>query len=344
MNNNPLNHQATGFRPALTFCGDFSGKEGRISAARWLKRLEWELEPFQLYGHAFAGTFLRSVDLLLIGDAATWADTSEEVSYLLSMLQPSLEDVTRFKDLFQARFPSKSFEPTSTSDSFNKELHNLEQMKGEPLKDYYQRAIAVMHRAGASDRNSGSRPLTILESSMLDLIIGAFVHGLSDPDVSDKCTAKMGSPGRSLHEIYIVAEDAAMTKERRPTRWGPDLKPEPAVEPEPAGGWGPAGAWGSAEAWRPFGGIVPAKDLGAELFGGQNARQSGNNKYSKQWNRTRDEALSSMTEDGKNTPVSSLHTWVPPASAHAQQHRVPKQGWAENYGNSSPPESANVLW
>lgn len=311
MNNDPWNIRGTEFRPTFTFCGDFSGMEGQISAARWLKRLEWELEPSRLSGDDFAKFFLKSVDLLLTEDAAKWADTSEEVSSLLSMAKPSSHDMTRFKDLFQARFPGKLFEPASTSFNFDTALHRLRQRMDEPLKDYYQRTMAMMHRVGASDRISGGRSLTILESAILDLIIKAFVHGLSDTDVYAKCSAKINTPRRScsLYEIFNVAEEAKITKAKWPEEeWG--LTPKSGAGGEQGA---PAEEGGLAAQWE------------SEPSGTKEAQQSDNDKYWILPDRTRDSTPSSVAQTFKNTPTSSLDTIALHASARAQQHREQQQ-------------------
>ena len=205
MNVGPWQHQPSGSRPTFAFSGSFSGS-GEISAARWLKKLEWEIEPYHLHGQPTPKTLLKYVDLLLTDDAATWAETSQEVSSLLSMKNPSVSDVVRFKKLFEARFPSKSFGLASTPASFDHELRQLSQRKDESLNDYYKRVLAMMHRIGASDRIFDGRPLTILESTMLDLIIKAFVDGLHDTNTYEKCFAKIEQSGLSLYEIYRVAE------------------------------------------------------------------------------------------------------------------------------------------
>lgn len=209
----PRQHQP---RPTFTFCGFFSGNEGGVSSARWLKRLEWELEPYEPRDQSqpsYQRNFLRSVDLLLTEDAATWADTSEEISSLLSMTHPNVQDVIKFKDLFQARFPNESVEPVSAAAGFNAELRDLCQMNDESLWDYYQRAEAMMHRIGATDRVSDGRPLTILESSMLDLIIRAFVNGTKNHDVYLACIPHLDNPRLSFRDIYDIGQDVATNQE-----------------------------------------------------------------------------------------------------------------------------------
>ena len=209
----PWTHQGWGYpstiaRPTFSFCGTFSGKDG-ISAARWLKKVMWELEPYEVNGQIHPKALLRSVDLLLTGEAATWAETFEEVSSLLSMVDPHLETVTRFKNLFQARFPAKSYDSTPTS--FDDELHDLTQMKDESIGSYYQRVLAMMHKVGGRDRNSDGPLLTILESTMLEMVIRAFVKGLRDDDVQQEATRNIKFADNSLYTIYRAAAQEEWT-------------------------------------------------------------------------------------------------------------------------------------
>lgn len=207
-------HQALGslaimHRPTFALCGHFSGKEG-ISAARWLKKVEWELEPCEINGQIPPKVLLRSVDLLLTEEAAAWAEAFDEISTILSMEDPSVQAVKRFKSLFQARFPAKSYD--STSAGFDVELRDLVQMKDESLHIYYQRVLAMMHRVGARDRFSGGPLLTVLESTTLDMVIRAFVKGLSDEDVQREAAGGKDYTDRSLRRTYSMAEQARSSK------------------------------------------------------------------------------------------------------------------------------------
>lgn len=203
MSSHTWTHQTSVPRPTFSFCGNFSGKEG-ISAARWLKRLEWEFEPSVYQGNIPPKDFLKSVDLLLTEEAAAWADTSEEVSSLLSLGHPSVQDVTRFKSLFQAKFPAKSCDSTSTSLDF--ELRNLVQMKHESLRDYYHRVLAMMHRFGAKDRVSHDPYLTKLESTVLDMIMEAFIKGLSDHSMQRVAIERTNYGRLSLADTYNMIQ------------------------------------------------------------------------------------------------------------------------------------------
>ena len=52
--------------PQFAFCGTFSEKDN-ISASRWIKRLEFELKPFQdEHGVVPVRKFISSIDLLAL--------------------------------------------------------------------------------------------------------------------------------------------------------------------------------------------------------------------------------------------------------------------------------------
>lgn len=235
---------ATTHRPTFPFCGHFSGKEG-ISALRWLKRLEWELEPYGTIkrldwellpygpnGEISPKLLMKSINVLLTGEAAAWAETCHEALSLLSIENPDVQDVKRFKSLFQARFPAQSDGSTaqshgSTSTTFEDELRALVQMESESLSDYYVRVSIMMESVGAKDRNPRFSPestLTRPESTILNMVIRAFVKGLTN-DVQREATGKLNYADCSLHEVYEVALQATrrphVVLEKEQTRpWG----------------------------------------------------------------------------------------------------------------------------
>lgn len=111
--------------PQFAFCGTFSGKDN-ISAAKWIKRLEFELTPYQDgNGVIPARKFLSSVDLLLSDEAAEWAEIDQDAVKLLTDPDPTAQTVSTFKDQFQQRFPSK-FAALPTK-SLNQQLSELHQ-------------------------------------------------------------------------------------------------------------------------------------------------------------------------------------------------------------------------
>ena len=111
--------------PQFAFYGTFSGKDN-TSAAKWIKRLEFELTQYQdENGVIPAQKFLSFVDLLLSDEAAEWAEIDQDAVKLLTDPDPTAQTVSTFKDLFQQRFPSK-FAALPTK-SLNQQLSKLHQ-------------------------------------------------------------------------------------------------------------------------------------------------------------------------------------------------------------------------
>ena len=78
--------------------------------------------------------------------------------------------------------------------------------EGHFYLSYYKRTSTLLTRIGARDRPStgSSVGLIILEVGMLDIVMRAFVKGLSDPDVRRDALQGMVTLGRSLQGVYVV--------------------------------------------------------------------------------------------------------------------------------------------
>lgn len=141
------------------FCGTFSGK-GDVSAARWLKKLEWEFNPLKVNDEVPAKPFLEAVYLLMTGDAAVWTEANRSAAQLLSKENPTREDVIKFKTLLQNRFPAKTCEPESIN--FDRERSELHQQPEKSLLACSNRTSdkLVPHLPnGNSHKQSSNSPL-----------------------------------------------------------------------------------------------------------------------------------------------------------------------------------------
>ena len=98
-------------------------------------------------------------------------------------------------------FPLKSIAVVSIT--FSKELENLRQGDNS-LTTYYQRTIQIVQRFGARNRLSKESPLSILESSMLNLVFSAFLKGLSDPSLRMKAIPSPNLKSSFPHEFRRV--------------------------------------------------------------------------------------------------------------------------------------------
>lgn len=192
-------------KPDFRLCGKFSGKDGQ-SAARWMKQLEFELSDagFDGINTIPPFTFIQAVDLLLVDEAANWAEGTPDVSALLSNPSPGPEDVAEFKTLFISQYPARQLDtPLLTVDS---EIQDLKQGERESLVAYYQRTAALLRRSGTKDRVPGVK-LSLLESNMLDQIMRSFVRGLADEELKKDGMKQIVNPIRSLHQTYQIVEE-----------------------------------------------------------------------------------------------------------------------------------------
>ncbi len=199
------------FRADFKFCGYYNGKD--MPAAKWLKKLDWELEGYMVNGAIPPHRFIQAFELLLTEDASAWAETHPQAVHILNSDEPTADAVKSFRSLLCARFPMKSAEVSSIS--FDTELSELKQ-HDESLAAYYKRLTVLMQHVGARDRPSpptdANPPLSMLEAAMLESIMKAFLRGLSDPDVRREATRGLASPERSLLGVYNLADEARRTK------------------------------------------------------------------------------------------------------------------------------------
>ena len=202
-------------KPDFALCGPFNGKDSQ-SAARWLKKLEWELRKYSTSGAIDPAKFLQAVDLLLADDAVVWAETTPGITDLLEMPVPTNDNVAQFKALFTQQYPVKVLEATTVH--FDSEISDLRQQEGEALIAYYKRTAGLLSRVGGKDRprptSSVPNPqaLSLIETAMLDTVMRAFTRGIHDPDVRRDALRGLVPADRSLFEVYTVAEESRRSK------------------------------------------------------------------------------------------------------------------------------------
>ena len=90
------------------------------------------------------------------------------------------------------------------------ELSELYQRPDESLATYYKRVSNLIQRVGTRDRftSAAITGLTTLKSSMLDIILRAFIRDFNDHELRKEVTRRMTSITRSLRVIYSLAEEA----------------------------------------------------------------------------------------------------------------------------------------
>ena len=154
-------------------------------------------------GYIPPNKYLLYLDLLLIEDAAEWAETNAEGSRLLSRDEPTQENVNRLLSLLKERFPSKAIEIAPIS--FDAEIRDLHQLPNESLHAYYTRTLNIMGRYGAKDRSSGMT-LSLAETSLLNMFLQAWVRGLTDPNIRLATVEYTGTADVSIKSLYSQAE------------------------------------------------------------------------------------------------------------------------------------------
>lgn len=101
---------------------------------------------------------------------------------------------------FKERFPSKAVEAVIVS--FPKALETLRQID-ESLSSYYQRTIQITSRYGVRDRLPGGPPLSILESSTLNMIYDAFLRGLANRELRYEAVEGMLMKGPCMRRSWL---------------------------------------------------------------------------------------------------------------------------------------------
>ena len=198
--------------PTFTFCGHFTGIG--LPAARWLAKLDYELEIYEVNEVVPPKKYLKFANLLLTDEAAEWTESNPDVITILTNPASDQAAVDRFKALLQDRFPAKSGELVTST--FESELEELHQRAEETLAAYYKRVVTLMGRVNARDRPTSAAidatPLTLMESAVLEMVMKAFVRGLHDEDIQLRATEGLATADKSLRGVYALAETARKTK------------------------------------------------------------------------------------------------------------------------------------
>ena len=190
--------------PKFNFCGKFTGKD--VSASRWLKSFNHELEDFKIDDTVPPKTFMRYFDLLMSDDAADWLETNPDASRLIEVDPPTSDTVDQIVSLIKERFPSKAVEEVPIS--FDAELIKLRQKPEDTLNTYYSRALNLIQKYGARDRSATLKVLSLAESSLLDTVLRQWVKGLYDSKIKQKAAEGMAPSDRSLRKVYTMATKA----------------------------------------------------------------------------------------------------------------------------------------
>lgn len=100
---------------------------------------------------------------------------------MLTDPKPTSDTIETFETRLCRRFPSKNVGITPIC--FEVELAELHRHQKQSLYSYYKRVVGLMQRIGAKDRHTptpGPTPITILEWTMHDTIVRAFIRGMNN--------------------------------------------------------------------------------------------------------------------------------------------------------------------
>ena len=157
--------------------------------------------------------YLQSIDILLVEDAVTWAETDLNIFTLLSQPNSTLDTVSKFKTLFTEKYPLQFTEIAPIS--FNNEVADLKQKDEKALLVYYKWASDLLIRVETKDRlrhHSEIVSLSSLKSAMLDTVLKSFIWGIQDTDIRKEALQELVMPEQSLQGIYTLAEEVRRVK------------------------------------------------------------------------------------------------------------------------------------
>ncbi|MCJ1352844.1 MAG: hypothetical protein MMC33_002828 [Icmadophila ericetorum] len=203
--------QPNNYCPTFTFCSTFSGKNGQ-SGQRWLQKFEYEHERYLVAGSRITPEiYLRTVDMLLVEDAETWADTTAQVAELFLEKSPCQDDVEKFKALFNHKYPARA----TIQFNFTSEIGKLRQGPDESLESYYNRVRYLLCLAGVDEYPKLQQlpALSKTEATVLEIVLAAFIKGLSDGNLVLDTVRGLSLPESSLSDVYRKVKMSALAQE-----------------------------------------------------------------------------------------------------------------------------------
>jgi len=124
--------------------------DGKSSAARWLTKLGYDFEQSGQVPPS-PSLYLKAIDMLFVGDAATWLDRTLQMRYIVNnKATATAADVKEFEDAMKEHFPAAL--TTVPEISAQAQMDTLTQEASEPHAAYYQRAVNILQRTHGRDR------------------------------------------------------------------------------------------------------------------------------------------------------------------------------------------------
>ena len=153
--------------------------------------------------------YLNSINMLFVNDATNWLENHLNAIRFLTKSSSNQLIVETFKFLLCERFSSKIVKTQSIF--FATKLFDLKQKSNESLTIYYKRIINMMQRIDIRNRSITISivvdTLSLLESTMLNIILKAFIRDLSNQKIKKKIIKNMTATNKSLRFIYQLIEE-----------------------------------------------------------------------------------------------------------------------------------------
>ena len=196
----------------FSLCRQFAGKPSQ-SATRWLKKFKYKMSRYTVNGHISSDWYLQFIDILLVENAVTWAETDLNIFTLLSQLNSTLDTVFKFKILFTEKYSLQFTEIASIS--FDNEVADLKQKDEKALLTYYKQMSDLLIRVEAKNRlrhHSEIVSLSSLKSAMLDTVLKFFIRSIQNTDIKKETLWELVTSEQSLQSIYTLTEKVRRVK------------------------------------------------------------------------------------------------------------------------------------
>ncbi|MCJ1352776.1 MAG: hypothetical protein MMC33_002760 [Icmadophila ericetorum] len=168
--------------PLFFFCGSFSGRYGQSGPA-WIEKFEYEHMGCLADGSAIPpNVYFKTVKMLLVERAGTWARFALGLSSLLEKEELSQTDVAYFKQRFIAEFPDPSSSPTIPQ----KYVDEIESLIQDPTEDLHQFHARIKFHLQPMMMVCQKFPIQekrrSMETAILELGKKNFQYGILDQD------------------------------------------------------------------------------------------------------------------------------------------------------------------
>ena len=157
--------------------------------------------------------YLQFIDILLVKNAITWAETDLNVFILLTQFNLTQNTVFKFKTLFTEKYFFQFTEIASIS--FNNEITNLKQKDEKALLTYYKWVSDLLIRIKIKNRlrhHNKIISLSLLKSAMFDTVLKFFIQSIQNADIRKETLWELITSEQSLQSIYTLTEKVRRVK------------------------------------------------------------------------------------------------------------------------------------